>query len=279
MSTEQAEYRHCPDLGGLELLHARYHKQNFSRHTHEGYTVGLIETGAQRFFRSGGNHVAPTHTIILVNADEVHNGCAATEGGWSYQAMYPTPEQFDLLSKELGYPGAPYFSEPVVRDPTLAGQLKLTFDAFKTENNALFRQSLLYSVMVQLMSRHGRQRVNEPRTPRPQLQMAKEYLDAHCADDVDLESLAAVVGLSPFHLLRQFRKEFGLPPHAYQLQARIRLATRLIRMGLPPLKVGLDCGFYDQSHFSRHFKRVVGVPPGVYARSWSGNNQARTATN
>ncbi|WP_417347254.1 helix-turn-helix domain-containing protein [Ferrimonas sp.] len=47
------------------------------------------------------------------------------------------------------------------------------------------------------------------------------------------------------------------------------MATGLIRLGLPPLKVGLDCGFYDQSHFSRHFKRVVGVPPGVYARSWS----------
>ena len=64
-SQEQACYRRTEELGGLELLDASYHRQNFSRHTHEGYTLGVIETGAQRFFRTGateclgGGHGGP----------------------------------------------------------------------------------------------------------------------------------------------------------------------------------------------------------------------------
>ncbi|BFL83271.1 hypothetical protein LFREDSHE_17210 [Shewanella baltica] len=60
MNTEHAAYQIADELGGLELLNAHYHKQNFSRHTHEGYTVGVIETGAQRF-------IAPVATMWRQN--------------------------------------------------------------------------------------------------------------------------------------------------------------------------------------------------------------------
>ena len=84
---EFADFQIAKELGGLELLDASYNKQNFSRHSHEGFTVGVIEQGAQRFFRTGGNHIAPQDSIILVNAEEVHNGHSATDYGWSYKAM------------------------------------------------------------------------------------------------------------------------------------------------------------------------------------------------
>lgn len=83
---EIATFKIAQELGGLELLDAKYEKQNFSRHSHEGYTIGVIEKGAQQFFRTGGNHIAPQDSIILVNADEVHNGHSATEGGLGIQS-------------------------------------------------------------------------------------------------------------------------------------------------------------------------------------------------
>ena len=58
-SKEIAQYKIADELGGLELLNARYEKQNFSRHSHEGYTIGVIETGAQRFYRTGGAPCGP----------------------------------------------------------------------------------------------------------------------------------------------------------------------------------------------------------------------------
>lgn len=91
-SREQAHFMHVDDLGGLEVLQATYRRQTFSRHSHEGFCVGVIDDGAQRFYRTGGEHVAPLGSIILVNADDIHTGSSATEEGWSYQAMYPAPE-------------------------------------------------------------------------------------------------------------------------------------------------------------------------------------------
>ena len=97
---EIATFKIAQELGGLELLDAKYEKQNFSRHSHEGYTIGVIEKGAQQFFRTGGNHIAPQDSIILVNADEVHNGHSASEGGWEYKAMYPDEQEEGKDSEE-----------------------------------------------------------------------------------------------------------------------------------------------------------------------------------
>ena len=258
------------ELGGVELLNASYHKQNFSRHSHEGYTVGVIETGAQRFYRTGGDHIAPQNSIILVNADEVHNGCSAAEGGWSYRAMYPLPQQFSKLNDELGLSkrGAPYFPEPVVHDKPMADMLRMMFHTLSTSDNQLLRESVIYSCMIKLMSRHSRSNTNLP-TPalaQTQLTLVRQFLDDYPAENVSLEALAALAGLSPYYLIKQFQRVFGLPPHAYQIQCRIRLAKQKIKQGYKLLDVALECGFHDQSHLNRHFKRTMGVTPGQYAK-------------
>ena len=79
-----------------------------------------------------------------------------------------------------------------------------------------------------------------------------------------LEELAAIAQLSPFHLLRSFKDQLGLPPHAYQIQTRVTRAKHLLRLGMSSIDTALTVGFADQSHFSSNFKRIVGVPPGLY---------------
>ena len=273
-NSEKAEFTLAQELGGIELLDASYHKQNFSRHCHEGYTVGVIETGAQKFFRTGSNHLAPQNSIILVNADEVHNGCSATENGWSYRAMYPLPEQFASINQELGLTstGAPYFPDAVVHDKPMADMLRMTFQTLKESDNRLLRESVVYSTMIKLMARHSKHR-GENQTQalaQPQLARVKQFLDDHPSADISLEELAVLAGLSPFYLIKQFQRTFGLPPHAYQIQARVRLAKKLIRSGDKLLDVALACGFHDQSHLNRHFKRTMGVTPGQYAKEFIG---------
>jgi AraC-like DNA-binding protein len=67
-------------------------------------------------------------------------------------------------------------------------------------------------------------------------------------------------------VLRAFRAETGLPPHAYLNQVRVRQARALLASGMAPAQVAATTGFADQAHLTRHFKRVVGVPPGAYQR-------------
>ncbi|MFP8967905.1 AraC family ligand binding domain-containing protein [Pokkaliibacter sp. CJK22405] len=266
---EQAHYLHAADLGGLDMLQARYEHQRFSRHAHEGYTIGVIDCGAQRFFRNGTNHVASEDCLILVNADEVHDGHAASEGGWSYQAIYPLPQMIDTLSRELGMPGLPYFRDSVVHDPQLAGQLRQAFGAISHSSETLARQTLLMQGLSQLILRHGGQRPKATAlrdSPQAMLRV-RDYIDAHCHENLSVETLAALVGLNPFYLTRLFQKTFGLPPHTYQLQQRVRLACRLIGQGLALIEVAHACGFADQSHLNRLFKRIMGVTPGRYQQA------------
>src|SRR5882724_2636683 len=85
--------------------------------------------------------------------------------------------------------------------------------------------------------------------------------------NLDLETLAKRAGLSRFEALRAFKRRYGLPPHAYQLCLRISHARRLLLEGAPAADVAARCGFADQSHFTRHFKRFNGVTPMQYARA------------
>ncbi|MBQ4861618.1 AraC family transcriptional regulator [Pseudoalteromonas sp. MMG013] len=273
--TEIADFAYASELGGIELLNAQYQKQNFSRHSHEGYTIGVIESGAQQFYRTGGNHIAPQHSIILVNADEVHNGCSATESGWAYQAMYPTPHVFEAISEELGTGrGAPYFPDAVVYDPYLANLLRAMFTTLGESDNRLVRESLIYSSLIKLVVRHSKSLDKGLPLSRANvsLGLVKQFLDEHPDSDVSLRELSGLAGVSACHLLRAFQKQFGLPPHKYQIQARLRMAKRLLRQGRNQLDVALTCGFHDQSHFHRHFKRMMGVTPGHYAKAVASNN-------
>ena len=269
-SKEKAEYKITEELGGLEILNAEYEKQNFSRHSHEGYTIGVIEHGAQRFYRTGGHHVAPQDTIILVNADEVHSGHSASEGGWAYRAMYPVPEQLAKISKDLNLPsyGAPYFPNAVVEDPELANQIRLVFNTIDASDNRLLRETLMYGMFVKLISKHGKSTLTpklEGKVQR-QLLLVKEFLDDFPQADVSLEELSNLAALSPYHLVRSFQKEFGLPPHAYQIQARLRFSRQLLKQGHTISETAQECGFHDQSHFHRHFKRANGYTPGQYIK-------------
>ena len=86
------------------------------------------------------------------------------------------------------------------------------------------------------------------------------------AYNISLTELAARVHLSRYHLVRAFQAEVGLPPHAYQTQLRVHRARRLLLSGHSVAEVAARTGFVDHSHLSRHFTRLVGIPPGRYAR-------------
>jgi AraC-like DNA-binding protein len=95
---------------------------------------------------------------------------------------------------------------------------------------------------------------------------ARELLDARFTEAIALDELAVHARLDKFHLCRAFRNEVGLPPHAYVTHRRIGLAGALLARGVPQAEVAARVGLYDQSQLHRHFKRIVGVTPGEYAR-------------
>ncbi|CDL85901.1 AraC family transcriptional regulator [Xenorhabdus cabanillasii] len=268
---EKIQFFHLKEFDGLEMLKASYHKQIFSRHVHETFCIGVIEEGAQRFYRTGAEHIALKGDIILVNSDEIHTGSAAVATGWSYQAIYPSPELLRSLSRDLKYADGsiPWFPSAVVHDPGLSEQLRLMFNLLSQKDNTLFKETLLLSSLSWLMMKHGKTRITAQKLPsaEKQILLAKEYIDAHAETDVSLNQLAGMVQLSPWHFLRQFKEIIGVTPHVYLVFARLRMARKLLLDGHSILNVAIRCGFADQSHFNRHFKNALGITPGMFVRS------------
>jgi AraC-like DNA-binding protein len=103
-----------------------------------------------------------------------------------------------------------------------------------------------------------------PRQGTP-LAAARDYLRAHSSEPVTIAELADMMGLAESHLIRAFHREFGLPPHAYQMRLRLAAACELLASGLSVSTVAFESGFADQSHLSRNFKAVYGLTPAAWA--------------
>ena len=105
--------------------------------------------------------------------------------------------------------------------------------------------------------------------PRARLRAVLEYIEEHLDASPTLEEMAAVARLSPYHFARQFKAATGLPPHEYVIARRVERAKQFLQVGgdLSLAEVAAQAGFSDQSQFSRHFKRLIGVTPGQFRMS------------
>ena len=98
----------------------------------------------------------------------------------------------------------------------------------------------------------------------------RELLDASIASDVSLTRLALECGLSTRHFARAFQQSLGTPPHRYLLKLRVERARELLEGSSKTLlEVALECGFSDQSHFTRVFRASTGTTPGAWRRNRS----------
>ncbi len=155
---------------------------------------------------------------------------------------------------------------PVIEDVRTARLVSAIFDAEASGATRLSRETRLLALLARLATRHAREPV-APRNPTLSavgITRARDYLVAHLSENVALGKLASLAGLDSFAFLRGFSRAYGLPPHAWLVQERVRRAQALLRAGLLPAEVAAEVGFSDQSHLTRHFKRILGFTPGSY---------------
>jgi AraC-like DNA-binding protein len=254
------------DLGGLELLKATLTEFAFHPHAHEEYFVALTEAGRCTPTYRRDRHVIGPGDLIVLNPEEAHAGGPPAAAFWTYRALYLSP---GLIHQVTAGPVAPRFGGDVVRDRDVAARLRRFHRLSERPGSGLLeRETCLAEALLALAVRHAappRAPVPAGREPRA-VRLSREYLADHAQENVTLQALARSAGLSPFHLCRVFRKAVGMTPHAYQTQVRVRHAKSLLRAGLPITLAATEAGFCDQAHLTRHFKRIMGLTPGQYAK-------------
>lgn len=264
VSEEVANYIRHPTQPGVDLLSARFVTHRFSRHTHATYTIALIESGVEEFAYGGSLLRAASGQVALLNPEVAHTGQAGVPEGWCYRVLYPAVEVVRDMAVELGVRrGTPYFPHTIVDDPA-AAELLRSVHASAARGDTLASSTAVLTALAMILRRHASPSAGSSRGASPTVRAARALLHERLTDSPSLEELAATVGTGPFALLRAFRAAYGLPPHTYLTNLRVQRAREMLDAGLRPAEVAVRAGFADQPHLTRHFKRVVGVPPGAY---------------
>lgn len=274
---ERARHWQYAELPDVDLLRARYVRKTFVRHTHEHFVIAAIADGVEVFHHGSGDQYAGAGSLALVNPDTPHTGRAGVPEGWRYGAVYPAPDLVAGIAAETTtLRGTPGFVRPVLDDPYAVELVHRVLRA-ADEGNALAADTLLRVAVTRLLRLNGGPlpRREVPTAGAGVAARARTVLEERMADPPSLERLAAELGSSPFALLRAFRDAYGMPPHTWLTDARVRRARRLLDAGTSPAEAAVAVGFTDQPHLNRHFARIVGVPPGAYQRERKNVQDAR----
>jgi len=233
-----------------EELDLRY--EGVKRHVpHPAGTISLVPAGATARWRCSGRR-----DLLHIHLDP---GLVARVAA----------EAFDLDPERLTIPPLDGLDLPHLRTAMLAVDAEL---AAGGAGGRLAAESLANVLAVHLI-RHTlapRRPARGPdgALPRGRLHAVVEYVEEHLGATPTLAQLAAVARLSVYHFARQFRAATGLAPHQYVIGRRVERARQLLQTGddFSLAEVAARAGFTDQSQFSRHFKRLVGVTPGQFRR-------------
>jgi AraC-like DNA-binding protein len=230
---------------------------------HGQYFIGRIG-GAGFVARRGARRwAAPPGALLAWDPSHRHSGSAARP----WHARLPVlelPSVRAILDDPEHLPRDLELGEPLVADRGLAHRFDALFDALLRPGSRLEADTRLAEWLADLAGR-------APAVPRrraarrdPAFRVACAYLGDNLARNVSLDELAGAAGVSRFRLVRLFDAAIGLPPHRFLLAQRINAVRALLERGTPIGRAALLCGFADQSHLHRHFRRAWGITPGEY---------------
>jgi AraC-like DNA-binding protein len=261
--SERARYFRPEGLSGVEALHARFVKHAYVPHSHPTWTVAVVQHGAARFEVDATPQRADRGELFVLEPEAVHTGMAAVPEGWAYKVLYLEPA---LLHDWDERPPPRAARWVVFRDRALRDSLLRAHTAIETGRVGLELDEAVLGA-TEALRPHLRPGPAPDRdgSEHAAVRRARAHLVEHWDQAVSLAALSAVAGLTRFELVRRFRRHTGFTPHAFQTNLRIGHAREMLSGGEAAARVAAQCGFADQAHLTRTFKRAVGVTPARFA--------------
>lgn len=247
-------------LPALEARLAMYRRDVFSRHIHEQWCVGVVLSGATRLWRAGTHENLTAGSVVCLRPGEAHACNPVSDGRFASLMFFLDPEAAALACGR----GTPGFAWSTKHDVVLARRLARFYREMNASVSPLEKQVSFCQVFGPFWRPL---QVSDPRHECGLVETLRDYLRDNYRHGVSLAALAALVGRSPAHVLRLFKRGTGLPPHAYQNHVRVEQAKILLSRGEPAAQVAQAVGFADQSHLIRTFLAHVGTTPRRYCLS------------
>ena len=260
----KVKYWLAPGLRSVELTAADYVAQRFSRHWHTGFAIGVVTQRAQGFHAEGREWVIGPGDVIVLNPGQVHDGYSLSSAGWSSRMAYVPEHTFCALAggrrKAPGFPMR--FKQAVVHSPVLS-QCFLNWHVQSEAVKDVRRHPLTVQLFEALSA------LMHAVSPQPALDsraggLREQLFDLAVRGEATVARLNRDLHLTRFGSWRRVKNELGLAPKPLLTHLRLMSAKQLLARGHPVIEAALDCGYHDQSHFSRQFAAAYGFTPAQF---------------
>jgi AraC-like DNA-binding protein len=266
MATSEQVTAWRPQIPGItEVFHAHFTEHVYPMHTHDAWTLLIVDDGMVRFDLERHEHGVPRSLVTLLPPHIPHDGRSATSHGFHKRVLYLETDQLDasLIGAAV--------DRPALADPLLRHRIGQLHSSLSSPAEPLEAESRLALIRERLTAHLRRSPADPPEHRDPALaRRFRDLIDERIPAGLTLQEAGRALGSHPSHLVRAFTRAYGLPPHQYLTGRRIDMARRLLLAGNPPADVALATGFYDQPHLTRTFRRLLGVSPARYATATQG---------
>ncbi len=248
--------------GRVDRIEACFSGAAFAPHRHDTYAIGITLAGVQSFdYRGAARHSRPGQLVIL-HPDELHDGRAGDDNAFRYRTAYVAPADIQSV---LGGQPLPFIAGGVSSDPRLHAAVCALLKDYDRPLCDLEYQDALFDLAMSLQQVAGMAKkisaVNRQAATR-----ARDYIDARLDRTFTLAELERATRHDRWQLSRDFRELFGTSPYRYLTLRRLDKARAMLLDGNSPAQTAASCGFADQSHFGRLFKKSVGLTPKAWLK-------------
>lgn len=261
-------YQKPSGLDGVELLHLSDPDFEFKPHVHDSYVFWFNGLGGERVSLGGSSDILQPDSFGVVAPGEVHANHAVTEKR-TLESLYVTQAAIDDVACQLGCSGGQFRSR-LQKDIEARSALWRLHSTLMNCRDPFLEQQTFVETFELLLNRHGEHGRRRGKAKAPlKIMLAKVIMKEKLGDNLELDELASLCGCSSCHLVRLFRREVGMTPHAYLMELRLGHAKHLM-VGKDSLAdIAADSGFTDQSHMTRRFVARFGLTPGRYRQQVS----------
>lgn len=230
-----------------------------------GYVINLVCEGVADLWTRGVTHrVGPGH-VVLANPGQLRAVTRRCTPRATTRSLIVDERFFHRALRSRGHPRAGAFDRATTESEPLRCAL-IRLHARLAGHGRLAVDEAVEEVMNVVGRDVGR--ADNRRWPAHDgIRRVQAFLDEHLEHDVGIAALTAIAGISRAHLIREFRRVLGVPPHQYVIHARVRRGRALLAGGTTVAEAAAATGFFDQAHFARHFRRLVGVSAIAYKRA------------
>lgn len=251
--------------GGIDRVEARFTGAAFAPHRHDTYAIGITLAGVQTFdYRGASRHSLPGQIVVL-HPDELHDGRAGDGLPFQYRTAYVAPAD---IQRVLDGRALPFIEGGVSNDASLRGVVMQLLSDVRNPMTDLQREQSITDLATALVQATGAELPNGVQNPAAVFR-ARDFIHANLDCALTLTDIEQAAQYDRWRLSRDFRALLGASPYRYLIFRRLDRACQMMGKRAGPAdgmaQVAHACGFADQSHFNRHFKKTYGMTPGIWA--------------